>query len=67
MIYGTAGELWRVSVGGGEPQKLGGMEPNAYNQAGIAVSSDGNRIAYVAEEPRRSEVWVLPNLLHDGD
>lgn len=55
-------EFWRVSVDGGEPQKLGltmeGLFPN-----GVSMHPDRRRIAFTAGTPSRAEVWVLKDFL----
>jgi Tol biopolymer transport system component len=66
--YFTSGELWSVSVAGGEPNRLThrptanvGQSPNWRNPVGgrarcPVYSHDGGEIYFVAE----SKVWMLP-------
>ena len=55
-------ELWRISGEGGESQSLGiGMEDRTL--FGLSVHPDGRRIAFTAEHPFHSELWVLENFL----
>ncbi len=55
-------ELWRISVGGGEPQNLG-LTMEALLPYGLSVHPDGRRIAFTAGTPPRGEVWVLKDFL----
>ena len=52
--------LWRVSVEGGEPLKLG-LALEGLRE--LRVHPDGRRIAFTAGEPYKAEVWVLENFL----
>ena len=63
LIYQTKEGLWRVSIDGGAPSRLGSLVPPANNQAGFRIHPHGQQIAFVAEESRTSEIWVLKNLL----
>lgn len=63
LMYEAEGQLWRISVDGGQPESLGTYAPLRYNQAGLSIHPDGRRIAFVAEEERRSEVWMIDSLL----
>ncbi|UCC83140.1 MAG: PD40 domain-containing protein [Gemmatimonadota bacterium] len=62
LIYQTDGELWRISIDGGEPLSLGSLAPLAIYRGALSVHPAGRRIAFVAEPSRSSEVWVLKNL-----
>jgi len=52
-------ELWRISVQGGEPQKL---ELAAEGMRDLCVHPDGRHIAFTAGHDT-SEVWVMENFL----
>ena len=52
-------ELWRISVEGGEPQKVGLATQNGGR---LAIHPDGRQIAFTAGEAKE-EVWVLENFL----
>jgi len=52
-------ELWRISVEGGEPQKLGLTIDNLFH---LRVHLDGQRIVYTAGESK-AEIWVMENFL----
>jgi Tol biopolymer transport system component len=53
-------DLWRVPAEGGTPQKVGlAIGPPWI----VRVHPDGQRIAFIAGEPMRSEVWVMENFL----
>ncbi len=52
------GELWRVPVGGGQPEQLDLKLPGMLT---ISVNPDGRRLAIVATQ-QTPEVWVLQNL-----
>ena len=54
-------ELWRIPVGGGEPQKLDLAMEDLRN---LRIHPDGRRIAFTAGTDR-SEVWVMENFLPD--
>jgi Tol biopolymer transport system component len=54
-------ELWRISVEGGEPQKL---ELTIDNLMHMRVHLDGQRIVYTAGE-YKAEIWVMENFLPD--
>ena len=55
-------ELWKISVEGGEPQKL-------WKRAGgfgeLSVHPDGQRIAFVSRKSN-NEIWVMENFLPKG-
>jgi hypothetical protein len=53
--------LWRISVEGGEPQKL---ELTIDNLMHMRVHLDGQRIVYTAGE-YKAEIWVMENFLPD--
>ncbi len=55
-------ELWRISVDGGEPQKLG-LSMEGRELYGLSVHPDGQRIAFTAGTPSLSEVWVIEDPL----
>ena len=52
-------ELWRISVEGGEPHKVGLI---TQRRGTLAIHPDGRQIAFTAGETKR-EVWVMENLL----
>ena len=67
FFYSTGGdepkyELWRISMDGGKPEKLGlaieGLKPQ-----GLSIHPDGKRIAFTAEKRFIDEIWVLKNFL----
>jgi len=53
-----AGELWRIPVQGGEPEKW----PLPFVPIGVDVHPDGRRIGLTAWN-RVTEVWALENFL----
>jgi Tol biopolymer transport system component len=53
-------ELWRIPAEGGTPQKVGLAMGSLRD---MRVHPDGRRIAFTADEPTRSEVWVMENFL----
>jgi Tol biopolymer transport system component len=53
-------DLWRISAEGGQPQRIG---PLPEGTLGLRVHPDGQRLAFTAGEPGKSEVWVLENFL----
>jgi Tol biopolymer transport system component len=63
LIYQSSDQLWKVSVQGGEPQSLGTLAPLRYGRGGLSVHPDGDRIAFVACGPRRSEVWRITGVV----
>ena len=54
-------ELWRVSVNGGVPEKLG---LTGFRWGSVRVHPEGDRIAYVAGQ-LKTDVWVMENFLPD--
>jgi len=52
-------ELWKVSVEGGEPQKLWKM---ADQIVGVRVHPDGQRLAFTSQTSW-AEIWVMENFL----
>ncbi len=56
---GSRTELWRVSVEGGEPQKLDVADDNIRE---LRLHPDGRHIAYTAGKDRQA-VWALSNFL----
>lgn len=57
---GSQKALWRVSVKGGEPERVGiSMEDIFWPQ----MSPDGRRIAFASRENNTQEVWTLENFL----
>jgi hypothetical protein len=55
-------ELRRISAQGGEPEYIG-LRMKGLLSYGLSVHPDGQRIAFTAGTPLRSEVWVLKGLL----
>jgi dipeptidyl aminopeptidase/acylaminoacyl peptidase len=55
-------EVWRVPAEGGVPQKTDLAVAGA-GLRDMRVHPDGQRIAYTAGEPMKSEVWVMENFL----
>jgi Tol biopolymer transport system component len=56
-----AGELWRIPVAGGEPQKL---QTTTGLFRSPSIHPDGNRIAFSAlSRSSESETWVMENFL----
>jgi len=69
IVYavGTAGpkpklDFWLISVQGGPPTHLG-LSLEGLLPYGLSVHPGGQRIAFTAGTPRRSELWVLENFL----
>lgn len=63
VVHGDAGgpgSLWRLPIDGGTPQPLG-VTMEGLN-VGLRLHPDGRRIAFTSGE-RKSELWVLENLL----
>ena len=58
-LPGRPSELWRVSVEGGEPQRLGLA---MWGRGGVRVHPDGRRIAFTNMTPA-GELWVMENFL----
>jgi len=56
---GDKSELWRISVEGGEPQKLGLTIDYLFH---LRVHLDGERIFYTADESQ-TEIYVMENFL----
>ncbi|UCH03079.1 MAG: PD40 domain-containing protein, partial [Candidatus Bathyarchaeota archaeon] len=54
-------ELWKVSVEGGEPQKLG---KTAGSIVGLRLHPDGQRLAFTSQISW-VEIWVMENFLPD--
>ena len=54
-------ELWRVSISGGAPEKLG---LSGFRWGSVRVHPEGDRIAYVAGQ-WKTDVWVMENFLPD--
>jgi len=54
-------ELWKVSVEGGEPQKIWKM---AGSSKFLSVHPDGQRLAF-SSSTWRTEIWVMENFLPD--
>jgi len=52
-------ELWKVSVEGGEPQKLGKISGQI---VGVRVHPDGQRLAFTSQTSW-AEIWVMENFL----
>ncbi|MBI3667055.1 MAG: PD40 domain-containing protein [Acidobacteria bacterium] len=55
-------ELWRISREGGSPKSLG-IAMDGRTLFGLSIHPDGNRVAFAAEQPYRSELWVLNDFL----
>jgi Tol biopolymer transport system component len=53
--------LWRIPIDGGKCQRL--EMPWAGWFMDLSVHPDGRRIAFVADQPREEEVWVMQNFL----
>ena len=53
-------DMWKVTIGGGEPEKLGSFGEGKY-EASFRLSPDGRRIVYTTYA-QESEVWVMENL-----
>ncbi|MEE8537829.1 MAG: hypothetical protein V3S71_07440 [Acidobacteriota bacterium] len=53
-------ELWRISVDGGAPWRLGALAMEGLDH--VRVHPDGRRIAFTAG-PDKYEVWVMENFL----
>ncbi len=69
ILFGKGGsmgnqqvELWRISVDGGKPQKLG---LSMARMRHIRVHPDGKRIAFFAGQ-YKAEVWVMENFLPEA-
>jgi len=52
-------EMWRVSVDGGTPERVG---VSMAGLTGQTISRDGRRIAFMGGESR-DELWVMTNIL----
>ncbi len=57
-------ELWRISVDGGAPSRLGALAMEGLDQ--VRVHPDGRRIAFTAG-PDKYEVWVMENYLPEDE
>jgi Tol biopolymer transport system component len=56
-------KLWRISAGGGEPQKLD-LEMPSLNH--VRFHPDGRRITFTARAEGKNEVWVMENFLPEA-
>jgi Tol biopolymer transport system component len=59
------GEFWKVSAGGGKPEKMGILRPKGPAD-GIrypAIHPDGRRMVFTAVESDGAEVWALEKFL----
>ena len=52
--------IWRVSLGGGQPEQITSMKGNIKNPQ---MHPDGRRIYFTVSEPTPSELWALENFL----
>ena len=59
LVYSIGAELWRISVNGGEPERLGLA---TQRRGTLAIHPDGRQIAFTAGETKQ-EVWVMENFL----
>jgi len=55
-------ELWRIAAEGGEPENLG-LAMKSRTLFGLSIHPNGRRIAFTAERPFRSELYVFENFL----
>ena len=53
LIYAVGGDLWRVAVSGGQPEKL------LADVAMPALSRDGKRLAFVKRGPHNVNLWQV--------
>jgi Tol biopolymer transport system component len=60
VLYSWNRELWKISVMGGEAQRLG-LASTAARLTSVSVHPDGQRIAFAAGDPTKQEVWVMEN------
>jgi Tol biopolymer transport system component len=58
---GTDG-LFRVSIAGGQPQRLGDF-PNNSVEGSIGITQDGRKIMAVTWPPHQVDLWVLENFV----
>lgn len=58
-LWSKTPELWRISVDGGEPQRIGLA---TQNRGTLAIHADGRQIAFTAGQTKE-EVWVMENFL----
>jgi Tol biopolymer transport system component len=58
VLYSWNRELWKISVMGGEAQRLG-LASTAARLTSVSVHPDGQRIAFAAGDPTKQEVWVM--------
>jgi Tol biopolymer transport system component len=64
-LQSGTGELLRIPVAGGEPQKLG-TTTGLFRSP--SIHPDGNRIAFSAQsKASESETWVMENFLPKND
>ncbi len=63
FLYLATNELWWASVNGEQQRRLGTIDvPTGMEVMAAALHPDGTRLALIAEEPVRSEVWVIEDL-----
>jgi Tol biopolymer transport system component len=63
FLYLEANELWLASVNGEQPRHLGHIDvPTGMRVMAAALHPGGTRLALIAEEPFRHEVWVIEDL-----
>jgi eukaryotic-like serine/threonine-protein kinase len=55
LIFGAEGDLWRVPVSGGEPERL----VTGRNAAMPAVSRNGQRLAFTAQTLSNVNIWEV--------
>ncbi len=65
-LSGSLDDLYRVSVNGGEPQKIG-LAMAGFRH--FSVHPDGQRIAFSSEglNPHESQVWAMENFLPEKE
>jgi Tol biopolymer transport system component len=69
LIFGRTSEsgekidLWRISVEGGDPEKLGSLMSGVHE---LSVHPDGKRIAFSVRQGKE-ELWVMENFLPKED
>jgi Tol biopolymer transport system component len=60
FLYLATNELWLASVSGEQPRHLGKIDlPTGMRPMAAALHPGGTRLALIAEEPFRYEVWVI--------